>query len=70
MREETTAIFFLGLCGRLAFAASIARAVLLENASRTALGRFSFVRTGQPDPSLHNENFTVNQKYPARSVKS
>ena len=64
--------FFLGLCGRLVFAASIARfrAVLLENASRTALGRFSFVRTDQPDPSLHNENFTVNQKYPARSVKS
>ena len=32
--------FFLGLCGRLAFAASIARfrAVLLENASRTSLG--------------------------------
>ena len=40
MREETTAIFFLGLCGKLVFAASIARfrAVLVENASRTALG--------------------------------
>ena len=32
--------FFLGLCGGLAFAASIARsrAVLLENASDTAVG--------------------------------
>ena len=39
MREETTAIFFLGLCGRLAFAGSIARfrVVLLENASHTAV---------------------------------
>ena len=34
------------------------------------LGRFPFVRTDQPDPSLRNENFTINQNYPARSVKS
>ena len=40
MREGTTAILFLGLHGRLAFAVAIARfrAVLLENASSTALG--------------------------------
>ena len=34
------------------------------------LGRFSFVRTDRPDPSRRNENFTFNQNYPARSVKS
>ena len=34
------------------------------------LGRFPFVRTDQPDPSLRNENFTINQNHPARSVKS
>ena len=33
-------------------------------------GRFPFVRTDQPFPSLSNENFTINQNYPARSVKS
>ena len=39
-RRDDSNFFFLGLCERLAFAASIARfrAVLLENASRTALG--------------------------------
>ena len=40
MREETTAIFFLVIRGRMAFAVSMARfgAVLLGNACRTALG--------------------------------
>ena len=31
---------------------------------------FSFVRTDWPDHSRRNENFTFNQNYPARSVKS
>ena len=34
------------------------------------LGCFPFVRTDRQDPSLRNENFTINQNYPARSVKS
>ena len=34
------------------------------------LGRFPFVRTDRPGHSLRNENFTFNQSYPARSVKS
>ena len=34
------------------------------------LGRFPFVRTDRPDPSWSNENFTINQNYPATSVKS
>ena len=34
------------------------------------LGRFPFVRTNRPDHSSQNENFTFNQNYPARSVKS
>ena len=34
------------------------------------LGRFPFVRTERPDPSRRNENFTINQSYPTRSVKS
>ena len=34
------------------------------------LGLFPFVRTDRPDPFLRNENFTINQNYPARSVKS
>ena len=40
MREETTAIFFLVIRGRMAFAVSMARfrAVLLGNACRNALG--------------------------------
>ena len=40
MREETTAIFFLVIRGRMAFAVSMARfrAALLENTSRTVLG--------------------------------
>ena len=33
-------------------------------------GGFPFVRTNRPDHSSHNENFTFNQNYPARSVKS
>ena len=33
------------------------------------LGRFPFVRTDRPD-HFRNENFTFNQNYPARSVKS
>ena len=33
------------------------------------LGCFPFVRTDRQDPSLRNENFTINQNYPARSVK-
>ena len=32
-------------------------------------GHFPFVRTDWPDHN-HNENFTFNQDYPARSVKS
>ena len=35
-----------------------------------ALRRFPFFRTIRPDPSRRNENFTINQNYPARSVKS
>ena len=35
-----------------------------------ALRRFPFFRTDRPDPSRRNENFTINQNYPARSVKS
>ena len=34
------------------------------------LGRFPFVRTNRPDHSSQNENFTFNQNYPAKSVKS
>ena len=34
------------------------------------LGRFPFVRTDRPDPSRSNENFTFDQNYPTRSVKS
>ena len=34
------------------------------------LGRFPFVRTDRLDPSSRNENFTVNQNYPAMSVIS
>ena len=34
------------------------------------LGCFPFVRTDRPGHSLRNENFTLNQSYPARSVKS
>ena len=34
------------------------------------LGRFTFVRTARPDHSRRDENFTFNQNYPARSVKS
>ena len=34
------------------------------------LGRFPFVRTDRPDHSRRNENFTSNQNYPTRSVKS
>ena len=34
------------------------------------LGCFPFVRTDRPDHFLRNENFTFNQNYPARSVKS
>ena len=34
------------------------------------LGRFPFVRTDRPGHSLRNEDFTFNQNYPARSVKS
>ena len=33
------------------------------------LGCFSFVRPDRPTHSRHNENFTFNQNYPARSVK-
>jgi len=33
-------------------------------------GRFLFVITNRLDPSFLNENFTINQNYPARSVKS
>ena len=33
-------------------------------------GSFPFVRTDRPDPSRGNENFTINQNYPARFVKS
>ena len=36
----------------------------------TNLGRFPFVRTDRPDPSRSNENFTFDQNYPTRSVKS
>ena len=38
----------------------------------TNLECFPFVRTDQPDHSYHNENFSCNQNYPARSewVKS
>ena len=35
-----------------------------------ALRLFPFFRTDRPDPSRRNENFTINQNYPARSVKS
>ena len=31
---------------------------------------FPFVRTDRPDPSCSNENFTINENYPATSVKS
>ena len=34
------------------------------------LGCFPFVRTERPDHSRHIENFTFNQNYPSRSVKS
>ena len=34
------------------------------------LGCFPFVRMDRPDHSHLNENFTFNQNYPARSVKS
>ena len=34
----------------------------------TKLKCFLFVRTDRPDHSYHNENFTFNQNYPARSV--
>ena len=34
------------------------------------LEHFPFVRPDRPDNSRHNENFTFNQNYPARSVKS
>ena len=34
------------------------------------LGRFPFVRTDRPGHYRRNENFTFNQNYPARSVKS
>ena len=34
----------------------------------TNLECFLFVRTEWPDHSYHNENFTFNQNYPARSV--
>ena len=34
------------------------------------LGRFPFVRTDRTDQSSHEENFTFNLNYPARSVKS
>ena len=34
------------------------------------LGRFPFVRTDRPDHSRRNGNFTFNQDYPTRSVKS
>ena len=34
------------------------------------LGRFPFVRTDRQDHFRRNENFTFNQNYPARSVKS
>ena len=33
-------------------------------------GRFPFVRTDRPDHSRRNENFTVDQNYLSRSVKS
>ena len=33
-------------------------------------GHFPFARTDRPDHSRRNENFTFNQNYPARSVKS
>ena len=34
----------------------------------TNLECFPFVTTDRPDHSYHNENFTFNQNYPARSV--
>ena len=34
------------------------------------LRRFPFVRTDRPDLSCYNENFTIDQNYPAISVKS
>ena len=37
---------------------------------KKGLGRFPFVRTDRPDPSRSNENFTFDQNYPTRSVKS
>ena len=39
-------------------------------ASNAVLGRFPFVRTDRPDNSRRNKDFTFNQYYPVRSVKS
>ena len=36
----------------------------------TSIDYFPFVKTDHPDPSSLNKNFTFNQNYPARSVKS
>ena len=36
----------------------------------TFIDYFPFVKTDRPDPSSRNKNFTFNQNYPARSVKS
>ena len=35
-----------------------------------SLGRFPFIRTDQPDHPSQNKNFTFNQNYPVRSVRS
>ena len=43
---------------------------LLGRARFTAQPLSALVRTDRPDPSRRNENFAINQNYPARSVKS
>ena len=42
----------------------------LLSLSFTVLGCFPFVRTDRPDHSRSNENFTFNQNFSTRSVKS
>ena len=44
--------------------------VVISSEDNPLLGRFPFVRTDRPDHFRRNENFTFDQSYPARSVKS
>ena len=46
------------------------RIIGTKETNRPFLRRFPFVTTNRRDHSRHNENFTFNQNYQARSVKS